>query len=39
MGTDAGSISCRAIVNGKEVARRTREGSYATVSCNQLIIE
>jgi hypothetical protein len=39
MGTDAGSISCRAIVDGKEVARRTREGSYATVSCNQLIIE
>jgi hypothetical protein len=39
LGTDAGSISCRALVDGKEVARRTHEGSYATVSCNQLIID
>jgi hypothetical protein len=37
-GTDSGSISCRALVDGKEVARRTHEGRFATVSCSKLII-
>ena len=37
-GADSGSISCRATVDGEEVAQRTREGGYATVSCNKLII-
>jgi hypothetical protein len=37
--TGSGSISCRATVDGKEVARRTRDGELATVSCNKLVYE
>jgi hypothetical protein len=33
-----GKISCKALVNGKEVVSRTAEGPYATVSCTQVTI-
>jgi hypothetical protein len=35
----SGSISCRATVDGKEVAQRTRKGEFATVSCIKFVIE
>lgn len=34
-----GSISCRATVDGTQVAERTRTGSYAVATCTKLIIE
>ncbi len=37
-GADAGSISCRATVDGEEVAQRTREGSFATASCMKMVL-
>ena len=36
--TDNGEISCRATVDGEEVAQRTREGSFATASCTKMIL-
>jgi hypothetical protein len=36
--TDNGEISCRATVDGQEVAQRTREGSFATASCTKMIL-
>ncbi|GAB1689349.1 MmpS family transport accessory protein [Krasilnikovia sp. M28-CT-15] len=36
--TDSGTISCRATVDGDEVAQRTREGRFATASCIKVII-
>ena len=38
MGVDAGTISCRATVDGEEVAQRTSEGAIATASCSKVII-
>ncbi|WP_412739153.1 MmpS family transport accessory protein [Krasilnikovia sp. MM14-A1259] len=37
-GTTSGTISCRATVDGEEVAQSTREGTFATASCNKLIL-
>jgi len=36
-GTDTGAISCRATVDGEEVAQRTREGTFATASCIKMV--
>ncbi|HET6531167.1 MAG TPA: MmpS family transport accessory protein [Actinoplanes sp.] len=36
--TDSGTISCRATVDGEEVAQRTREGTFATASCTKMIL-
>ena len=36
--TDNGEISCRATVDGQQVAQRTREGSFATASCTKMIL-
>jgi hypothetical protein len=36
--TDSGTITCRATVDGEEVAQRTREGSFATASCTKMIL-
>jgi hypothetical protein len=36
--TESGTISCRATVDGKEVAQRTREGSFATASCIKMVL-
>ena len=36
--TDSGTVSCRATVDGEEVAQRTREGSYARASCTKMVI-
>jgi hypothetical protein len=36
-GTDDGSISCRATVDGQEVVQRTNTGSFATASCIKFI--
>jgi hypothetical protein len=36
-GTDKGSITCRATVDGKEVAKRTRKGTFATASCIKMV--
>jgi hypothetical protein len=36
-GTDTGTITCRATVDGKEVAKRTRKGTFATASCIKMI--
>ncbi|HEU4347858.1 MAG TPA: MmpS family transport accessory protein [Actinoplanes sp.] len=36
--TGSGTISCRATVDGEEVAQRTREGSFATASCFKVIL-
>jgi hypothetical protein len=36
-GTDTGTISCRATVDGEQVAQHTREGTFATVSCAKMI--
>ena len=35
---DAGTISCRATVDGEQVAQRTSEGTIATASCSKVII-
>ena len=35
---DPGSISCRATVDGEEVAQRTQEGSFATASCLKMVL-
>jgi hypothetical protein len=37
--TDSGSIRCRATVDGDEVARSTREGGFATVSCSKVVLD
>jgi hypothetical protein len=37
--TDAGTISCRAMVDGEEVAQRTREGTFATASCTKVVLD
>jgi hypothetical protein len=37
-GLDSGSISCRATVDGKEVAQSTREGTFATASCIKMVL-
>jgi hypothetical protein len=37
--TENGTISCRATVDGKEVAQRTREGSFATASCIKMVLD
>jgi hypothetical protein len=37
-GTDTGTISCRATVDGEEVAQRTREGTFATTSCTKVVL-
>jgi Mycobacterium membrane protein len=37
--TDSGTISCRATVDGEEVAQRTREGTFATVSCVKMVLD
>jgi hypothetical protein len=36
--TENGEISCRATVDGEEVAQRTREGSYASATCTKLVL-
>ena len=36
---DDGSIRCRATVDGDEVANSRRDGGFAAVSCNKLILE
>ncbi|MET0419180.1 MAG: MmpS family transport accessory protein [Actinoplanes sp.] len=36
--TDTGEISCRATVDGEEVAQKTREGSYASATCTKLVL-
>jgi hypothetical protein len=35
---DSGEISCRATVDGKEVAQKTREGSYASATCTKMVL-
>ena len=35
---DSGTISCRATVDGEEVARRSGEGAFATASCFTMIL-
>ncbi|MEU4693274.1 MmpS family transport accessory protein [Actinoplanes sp. NPDC023714] len=39
--TDAasGDITCRATVDGKEVAKQTGSGPYASTTCNQLVFD
>ncbi|MBB2945434.1 hypothetical protein FB565_005167 [Actinoplanes lutulentus] len=34
-----GDITCRATVDGKEVAKQTGSGPYATTTCNQLVFD
>jgi hypothetical protein len=36
-GTGTGTISCRVTVDGKEVAHRTRKGTFATASCSKMV--
>jgi hypothetical protein len=36
--TDTGTISCRATVDGREVAHRTREGTFISASCLKMIL-
>jgi hypothetical protein len=36
--TESGSIRCRATVDGDEVAQRTGEGGFATVSCSEFVL-
>jgi hypothetical protein len=36
--TESGEISCRATVDGQEVAQRTREGSYASATCTKMVL-
>jgi hypothetical protein len=36
-GDGDGSISCRATVDGQEVAQSTREGRFASVTCSKLV--
>jgi hypothetical protein len=36
--TEAGEISCRATVDGEEVAQKTREGSYASATCTKMVL-
>ena len=35
---EGGTISCRATVDGKEVAQSSREGSFATASCLKMVL-
>jgi hypothetical protein len=35
---EPGTISCRATVDGEEVAQRTQEGSFATASCLKMVL-
>jgi hypothetical protein len=37
--TDAGSISCRASVDGEQVAQSSRDGAFATVACSKFVLE
>jgi hypothetical protein len=37
-GIDSGSISCRASVDGKQVAEHTAEGTLATANCYELVL-
>jgi hypothetical protein len=37
--TESGSISCRATVDGEEVAHSDRDGGFATVSCSKFVLE
>ncbi|WP_229073924.1 MmpS family transport accessory protein [Actinoplanes sp. DH11] len=34
-----GTITCRALVDGKEVVKQSGQGPYATTSCNELVFE
>jgi hypothetical protein len=36
---ESGTISCRATVDGDEVAQRTAEGSFATASCLKMVLD
>jgi hypothetical protein len=36
-GTDPGTISCRATVDGAQVAQRTQTGTFATASCTKMV--
>jgi hypothetical protein len=36
--TATGEISCRATVDGEEVAQKTREGSYASATCTKMVL-
>ena len=38
VGPEPGSISCRATVDGRQVAQNTHEGRYVSVTCSKLII-
>jgi hypothetical protein len=38
-GTDNGTVSCRATVDGVEVAQRTREGTFASAPCTKVVLE
>ncbi len=38
-GIDAGSISCRASVDGKQVAENTADGALATANCYELVLQ
>jgi Mycobacterium membrane protein len=37
--TDAGSIRCRATVDGEQVAQSSHDGAFATVACSKLVLE
>ncbi|BFU47030.1 MmpS family transport accessory protein [Krasilnikovia sp. MM14-A1004] len=37
-GTDSGTLSCRATVDGEQVAQRSREGTFATASCIKMVL-
>ncbi|MFC0526416.1 MmpS family transport accessory protein [Phytohabitans kaempferiae] len=37
-GGGTGSIECRITIDGEEVAKKTATGTYATVTCNKLIL-
>jgi Mycobacterium membrane protein len=37
--TGDGSISCRATVDGEEVAQSSRDGAFATVACSKFVLE
>jgi hypothetical protein len=38
-GADSGTISCRIVVDGQEVAKNTQKSEYASVTCTKLIFE
>jgi hypothetical protein len=37
LGTDEGTITCRASIDGDEVAEQTTKGAVATTTCNKLV--